>query len=251
MKKLILSMTVAAVAVACTNAQTLVFDNISNARNAVPGAVLTSTSSTPNTFMGSAYNLFPGTTAITGFDLFPVNLSGTSFNALRINIYVWGGVNLGTVNATTPAFSNLLGQYTLSTTGTFNTGFYFPFENAIPGSAPGISLGTPLALSSNQIGITVNYQGSTDGGTTYANVNSLTSPITYGTPATVGSNVFNGYYRNAATETNGNFTSTLRSLGQTNQSVGMRIYGSVVPEPATMAAIGIGIAGLASKRRRK
>src|ERR1039457_7157023 len=88
-----------------------------------------STSSTPNYFMGDAYNLAAGSTAITGFDLYPVNTSGVNFTGLHINIYVWGTVNTsGTVNATTPAFSNLLGSYTLTEAGSFNSGFYFPVE---------------------------------------------------------------------------------------------------------------------------
>src|SRR5438874_1974935 len=93
-------------------AAVVVFDNMSNYENGVSGTGIASTSSTPNYFMGDGYLLTPGTTSITGFDIFPVNQSGTSFIGLRINIYVWGSVNLsGTVNASTPAFSSLLAQY--------------------------------------------------------------------------------------------------------------------------------------------
>src|SRR3954454_25024967 len=71
-----------------------------------------STSSSPNTFMGDAYTLAPGTTSITGFDVYPVNVSGVNFTGLKINIFVWGNVNTsGTVNSTTPAFGNLLASY--------------------------------------------------------------------------------------------------------------------------------------------
>lgn len=213
---------------------TLVFDN---ATNPIANGNFSATGSTPNTFMGDGYILLAGTTNITGFDLFPANLSGTNFNALQLTIYVWDNVNTGTVNAATPAFSNLLATYTLTSTGTFNTGSYYPFQSASPGVTPGITLGTPLTLADTTIGLTFNYQGSTDGGATYANVNSLTSLITYTDAPTVGSNVFNGYYRNANSETNGNFTSSLRSLGLTNQSLGVRVYGTVVPEPSTWVLI--------------
>jgi len=100
------------------------------------------------------------------------------------------------------------------------------------------------------IGVTFNYQGSTDGGATYNNINSLTSLISYGTPPTVGSLQFSGYYRNAASEVNGNFTSSLRTLGNPNEGLGLRIYGVAVPEPSSMAVAGLGMAMLLVIRRR-
>jgi len=227
-------------AITASNAA-LLFDNMSNVENGVPGAAIASTSSTPNTFMGAAYNLLSGANSITGFDIYPANLSGTSYNALRISIFVWGSVNTsGTVNSTTPAFGSLLANYTLTSSGSFNTGFYFPFEGTPNGVTPGISLTTPLAISSTLIGLTFNYQGSTDGGVTFNNVNSLTSLISYGTPPTVGSLQFSGYYRNANSEVNGNFTSSLRTLGNANEGLGVRIYGNAVPEPSSMAVASLG-----------
>ncbi|HEY1090918.1 MAG TPA: PEP-CTERM sorting domain-containing protein [Burkholderiaceae bacterium] len=231
-------------------ADTVVFDNISSALNSVPGATLTSTSSTPNTWMGGAFTLAAGTTSISGFDLYPVNLSGTAFTDLRVTIDVWGGVNTGTVNAASPAFSNLLGSFTKTFSGDFQTGFFYPIEGA-DASTPGFALASALAVPGT-IGISINVQGSTDG-STFANANSLSSIITYGVPAAVGSNVFNGYYRNAAGEVNGNFTSAVRSLGFTNQSIGLAIYSSAapVPEPATMLMMAFGVAGLLAVRRRQ
>lgn len=228
----------------------VVFDDISNFQNGVAGATATSTGSTPNTFMGDGYVLSPGTTDITGFDLYPVNLSGTNFTGLRINIFVWDTVNMGAVSAAAPAFSNLLASYSLTSAGTYTTGFFYSFESATPGVTPGITLGTPLTLADTTIGITLNYQGTTDG-VTYSNVNSLTSLITTGTTPTVGSEIFNGYYRNANSETNGNFTSTLRSLGLTNQSLALRVYGDVVPEPGTWVLLAAGGAALLGWQRRR
>jgi hypothetical protein len=239
--------------VSVTNAKaTLVFDNASNFENEVAGASANVTGSTPNTFMGDGYTLTPGTSDITGFDLFPVNLSGTAYTGIKINIFVWGTVNTGAVSAATPAFGNLLGSYTLTESGTFTSGFYFPIENATPGSAPGITLTTPLAIPSTTIGLSFNYQGTTDG-ITYNNVNSLTSIIAAGTVPTVGSQTFDGYYRNANSEVNGNFTSTLRSLGLVDQSLGVRVYGdvTVVPEPTTLALAGLGCVAFSALRRRK
>jgi hypothetical protein len=211
-----------------------------------------STSSTSNYFMGDGYNLAAGTTKITGFDVYPVNTSGINFTGLKINIYVWGSVNTsGTVNAGTPAFGNLLATYSLTSVGAFNSGFYFPFESATPGLTPGITLATPLTVPSTQIGLTFNYQGTTDG-VNYGNYNNLTSIISSNAPTT-GSEVFAGYYRNANNppESDGNFISSLRSLGGLGnfQSLAVRIY--TVPEPTTLALVGLGVGGLMFFRRRK
>jgi len=240
-----LAMAALAVASAASSEAQLAFNNVPTS-----GFNAFSTSSTPNTFMGDAYNLAPGTTAINGFDIYPVNTSGVNFTGLKINIFVWGSVNTsGTVNATTPAFGNLLASYSLTSSGNFSSGFYFPFEN-VPGVSPGISLATPLNVPSTQIGLTFNYQGTTDG-VNYSSPNGLTSIISSNAPS-VGSEVFAGYYRNANSETDGNFTSSLRALGGlgTYQSLAVRIYTVPVPEPAAVALVALGSAVLIFRRRR-
>ena len=78
----------------------------------------------------------------------------------------------------------------------------------------------------------------------------LTSLIGYGTTPTVGSQVFSGYYRNAASESDGNFISSLRTLGNPNESLALRVYGNVVPEPTSLALIGLGSALLIFRRRK-
>jgi hypothetical protein len=201
--------------------------------------------------MGGGYTLTPGTTDITGFDLFPVNLATTTYTGLKVNIYVWGTVNTGPVTVATPAFSNLLGTYTDTlAAGTYTSGFFFPVEASTPGASPGFTLPTPLSISSTTIGVTFNVQGTTDG-TTYNNVNSLTSLITYGTLPTVGTSLFNGYYRNGNSEVNGNFTSPVHTLGASDQGLAMRVFGDVtpVPEPTSIALLGAGAGGLLVLRR--
>ncbi len=205
----------------------MVFDNMSNIENSQPGADFNSTTATPNTFMGDGYLLTPGTTNITGFDIFPANTSGTDFTGLQITIYVWDSVNLGPVNPGNPAFGNLLATYSLTISGQFDSEFYFPIEGSTPGgSAPGIILNTPLPISGTNIGITFNYEGTTDG-VNYSNVNDLTSLISFGTAPSVGGQDFNGYYRNVNSETNGDFTSSRRTLSQSFQSLGLRVYGTL------------------------
>jgi hypothetical protein len=228
----------------------IVFDNMSNYEAGNTNAHIGATASVPNTFMGDAYTLAGGTTAITGFDIFPANLSGSNYTGLKMTIDVWGSVNTsGTVNSTTPAFGNLLNTYTFTASGTYNSGFYFPFESSPVGSGPGITLSTPLAIPSTTIGITFNFQGTYDG-VTYFSTNSLTSLISYGLTPTVGSEIFNGYYRNASSETDGNFVSPLRQLaGAQNQSLALRVFG--VPEPLSAAIAGLGVATFLVFRRRK
>jgi hypothetical protein len=250
-------LSIAAVAIGILSAANakadVVFDNISNFENSVPGASVTGTGSTPNTFMGGGYVLSPGTTSISGFDFFPANFTANTYTGLRVTFYVWGTVNTGTVNAGSPAFGNLLGSYTFDTlTPGFTPNSFFGIEN--DGITPGYTLASPLAISSTTIGLTFNYQGTTDG-VNYSSVNALTSLISYGTTPTVGSQVFSGYYRNANSEVNGNFTSTLRSLGGTpvpsNQSLSVRVYTNPVPEPTTLALVGAGGLALLAIRRRR
>jgi hypothetical protein len=229
-----LAASVAGITLAATTSlhATLLFDGITNLET---GASLGySTGSTPNYWMGDGYGLMTGATDITGFDISPVNgtgnsATGTVFNALKITIDVWGSVNLtGTVNATTPAFSNELASYVLTSTGTFNPGFYYIYGTS-NGSAPAITLTTPLIIPSSTVGISFNYQGSTDGGTTFASYNGLSSIIPASAAPTTGNLVLGGttggYYRNVNSETNGNFTAGLRSLGLGNQSIGVRVFG--------------------------
>lgn len=239
------------ISVSAANAA-VVFDSYSKAEAEGSTIGLSSTTSTPNTFMGTALVLAEGTTSLTGFDLFPVNGTAVNFTALQATVYIWDNVNLsGTVNSTTPAFSNLLASYQVTFTGTFSSGFYFPIVGAVSGIDPGVTITDPLALNDNLIGITINYKGSTNG-TTFSNANNLTSLLVIGStatddPVTIG-DTFNGYYRNASSETNGNFVSSLRSISTNPHTLALRVYGAV-PEPAAMGLLAP--AALMLGRRRK
>ena len=206
------------------------------------------TSSNPNTYMGDAYTLAPGTTQITGFDLFPLNATVNNYVGLEVNVWVWGAVNTsGTVNAANPAFSDLLGSYTATASGTFSSGYYFPFED-VPGTSPGFTLPAPLSIPSTTIGLTFSYEGTLDG-TTYATARNLTSIITSNAP-TAGSTALNGYYRGSSTT--GNFTSAINTISGGTYNVAVDIYtASPVPEPSALTLACLGAAGLFGLRRRK
>ena len=212
----------------------LLFDNMTS----VAPNSLANVTSTPNTFMGDAFVLAPGANDLTGLDLFPYLGSGTSYVGLKLNFYIWGNVNTGSVTASAPAFSDLIGSYSLTFHRSYPSGYYYNFESATPGVTPGIPLPSPLLLPStvstvdnsngtvsDLIGITFNFQGTTDG-TNFNSANGLTPIISPNLPTT-GANYFNGYYRNANSEMNGNFTSSIRSLGLPNQNIGIRIYGDI------------------------
>jgi hypothetical protein len=240
-------------ALASTGHAAVVFDDISAYQAGVTGAGVSAVSS-PNQSIGDAFTLAPGTVDITGFDLYPVNLvSNKTYNALKLNIYVWGGVNTGTVSASSPAFSDLLGSYSATFTGSFPTGYFFSFESANPGVTPGISLAAPLAVTGPSVGISINVQGSTNGGATYSTVTNLTSLITYGAAPTVGSEPFSGFY--ASTGNSSNYTTGPYAFtsGYSNEGLALRIYGDIaaVPEPASSALMALGVATLLMVRRRR
>jgi hypothetical protein len=226
-----------------------VYDNWSAVENnngtTDDGADAFSSTGIPDSFIGSAIGLAPGTQYITGFDLFPTNVTNelatptnVTFTAIKLNIYVWGTVNSGTTSASNPAFGDLLTPTPLSLTIGINPnlppGYYVPLEGD-HASSPGIILNTPLQLPSNtsSIGLTVEVQGTTQnlssGNLTFSDYNGLNNYVVGGTaePAPlVGYDPEDGWYRNANGETNGNFTSTLRSEpGYVNTAIATDVYG--------------------------
>ena len=227
----------------------VVYDNISNEQQGVTGAYVTATTTTPNTFMGGAYLLAPGTTEITGLDMFPVDLAG-SYTGLKLTVDVWAVVNLGTVSAAAPAFGDELGSYTFNETGTYASGHFYGFVGTPNGTNPCFVLPAPLAIPSILMALTFSYQATTDG-TNYQTVNNLDSLISFGLRPSVGRNPFTGFYQNFASETNGNFVSPQTMLGPANENLTVRIFGdsNPVPEPTTLALTGAGGLALFVLRR--
>jgi len=98
-------------------AQTLIFDNMTDAENGANGAVGVYAGGSGTDVVGGIYTLPTGTTALTGFDFTVVNGTSAEVDNLQVNLYVWGGVNTTTaVTSSTPAFSDLLGEYTADVT---------------------------------------------------------------------------------------------------------------------------------------
>jgi hypothetical protein len=278
----------------------LVYDNVSNAEAGTDGVsqfVFIGTNPNPNTGKvssgygdnagGGYFALAPGTTALTGLDLFPIigvtNVStgqiisspAYNYSGLKITVDVWGTLNLGTVNSSNQAFSNLLGTYTLTDyvgAGAFVNGNIYNFENsAAPGVIPGITLTTPIVIPSTVghdsigepvIGISYIVQAtnaSSGVGATYAAVNGVAPSFTLGSPASVGDQSlapnadFNTvFFFNNTNEQTGNFKEGPYSFtGYNDSALALRAYGTVVPVPEPTSLSLLGLSAAALLRRRK
>jgi hypothetical protein len=289
------------------NAQQVVYDNVSNAEAntgatddgndfALLGSIYTSKTKAGKTTYtavndnagGGLFALEAGTTSITGFDLFPTvfvtnasngNLStGAAYNysGLQVTMYVWGGVNLGTVNSSNPAFSDLLGTASFTDyegTGAFENGEIYNYEDPDPGTAPGFSLSTPISVAgagtdtAGEPVVGISYvvdatNGSNAATATYAPVSGIGATFTYGSPATVGdmstpgTSTFNtAFYFSDSGEQTGNFKEGPFTFTDvpTDNDLALRVYGNVaaVPEPGSL--LGLGLAGgvLLGRRRTR
>ena len=217
-----------------------------NPTNRPPDSAIT------DSFEGEAYVVPAGTTDLTGMDFWFGNSTndstlspypqynggaGTTYNALKVTIYVWGTVTPSpllnssnpALSPTNPAFSNLLAteSFVDHSTVPVDTHAYAYEDQGAPGVFPGISfanLSGPVALNGlTTVGITINVQGSTDGGTTFANIAGLTPLIDADVPPTVGATQTDAFYINDSGEANGNFTSGPHYFQEQNSS------GTVVP----------------------
>ena len=190
------------------------------------GATLTTTGSTPRNFIGFPMTLgaAAGTSNINVMSgtAYMSSQAAVNYTNIRLNVTFWATAS-GATSGATPAFSNSLGTYTYDF-GALNAAanIYYPYAFTLPA---GVTLPTQTG------GITLNWQGDTGAGP--VTTDNLTSLLRYGSALTTGSLTLgtagtNGYYRNAASETNGNFLgSSFRAFGGvTNQGLALRLSGA-------------------------
>ncbi len=263
-------------ALASSASADVVFDNATAAIYGIGSTAATghvdATTSSGDSFMGGAFNLAPGTADLTGVTSYFDNITGlvsspgTTFNAVKATVYIYGTYTPGTPTGT-PAFSNLLGTYSQTISGTFAPTASRTSIYSVGGSgSPGISF-APLVLptGTTQIGLTFNYQGSSDNGKTFSSLTGLTPVISYtnqgGTDGpTVGSDAFNGYLLDRSGEGTGNFTNggdtTFRQEnGQspTYEGIAVQLDGDIAasPEPTSLLLAGVAAGPLVLRRRRR
>lgn len=246
-------------------AQTLLYDN-SN----LPGiTVSTSSAATSNNrMMGGA--VFLGSSAgqysLSEITFSPVFRIVQNYTNVQVQFSLWGGPGVGLTSgvATDAAFANRLATITadlgpLNVT-TANSIFDVPIDIS--------SLG--IVTPTDFLGVQVTYLTSTAAAPTLTSTTNVSNAIMLGDTATntfvapaVGENIFanpGGWFRSAS----GNFDpNTSFTLGDSrvfqsapgvaiagDQSLAMQVRGTLVPEPASMIAVGVGAAALLRRRKQ-
>ena len=215
-------------------------------------ATASATGSTPRTYVGQPFNIQdPGggaPVAITQLVIRGFVSGAQSFTETRMRVQFWDTFDPG-ATGTALIFSNpnaagIQTQLTgpITTTGSASRTFTFDFSSS------------PIILNSlTNLGISANWQ-SFDGSGFVDNTNLTIGLRNASFPAmTVGTNLApsNGFFRNASGLTDFNFQADdARTLtGVTTGGIVFSLTGETIPEPASVAVFGLGIALLGRRRR--
>lgn len=235
----------------------LVFDSLTQSTSFL------TTSGTPRHMMAMAFslgNVSSGPGTINGLDFEYASITAQAYNNIQFDISFWDTASNATTGATA-AFTNRVASYSFTTgavTRAANT--VYTIQSATPGVTPGVTLPTTFNFSGiSNLGVQILVRG--DIGNGLVNSDNLTFGVVSATtgPAvgsfTAGTAGTNGFYRNASQTTPTNADTSLlgsdfrQFTGGTNNGLGIRLYSQPVPEPASMAILGIG--ALAVLRRRR
>lgn len=190
---------------------------------------LTGTSSTPRSTMAGAI-----TTA--GSGLFSVtDLSFTAINrgtATLTNFYVTVSIFDAVNQSATPVFTNSVYSQQWSVTTSLNQNYYTKIT---------INPANVKLSGGHNYGVVLSFLNSAG-----AKSDDITTLISYGDPLAAGSSL--GWYRDASND--GIIgSSEARTFNLANESLALSINGTAVPEPTTLAVLGIGLVALAKRRR--
>lgn len=235
---------------ASASAQVTIYDAVSDQSS------FTTTGSSPRTYMGQAFNVSGAAGSMPQVTSATVGMfvSGAqTFANVQLRLQIWGTFNAAATGAA-DAFSNPVGGPStfllgpISTTG--NSVFLFTLNFATPITLP----------STMNLGITFNFQTSTDGVTFADNTNVVTAMRIVGAPPIpVGQNITHGgntFYRNASGRTDFNFNANdarnITNMTQSNNGLAFSLR--AIPEPSTWLLLlgGAGaLVGLQRFRRKR